>query len=111
MSKKIKPMVFKIPALETVSFISLTALVPKKWNKWFYNAISSDAPFSWGDNDRTLVTASRLADHAEEVFDTCQNISSPVILFLTPIRVIETDSKAFVNMLRDLGETYIDLEN
>jgi hypothetical protein len=52
--------------IETCTFIPLTQLVPKKWNDWFYGEVSQDAPFSWGDNNRTLITASRLADHVQD---------------------------------------------
>ena len=82
----------------TIKFIPLSNLVPNKWISWFYDMISQDAPFSWGDNNRTLVTASRLADHAEAGFANQDNIE-------------ETEIEKWLTEVRKLGNTYIDLEN
>ena len=81
-----------------VCFIPITRLVPAGWISWFYDMISQDAPFSWGDNNRTLITASRLADHAEAGFANQDNIE-------------ETEIEKWLTEVRKLGNTYIDLEN
>ena len=49
--------------LQTCGFIPISGLVPKAWASWFYCAISENAPFSWGDNNRSLLTDSALAQH------------------------------------------------
>ena len=48
MNKKIRE------TCETCEFIALTEIVPEAWRNWFYEMISENAPFSWGDNNRTL---------------------------------------------------------
>ena len=45
----------------------VSALFPEEWYSWIFDAISSDAPFSWGDTEHTLVTADRFKDWLEEV--------------------------------------------
>lgn len=79
--------------IQTCEFISVTHLVPRGWSEWFWEAISQNAPFSWGDNNRSLVTASDFARHCEECLD-----NSPKV-------------KRFLTKVRTLGEMYIDLES
>ena len=77
----------------TCEFVSATDLVPGTWRGWFWELISENAPFSWGDNNRSLVTASFFRQHCEE-------------------RLPEGPATArFLGKLRRLGETYIDLES
>ena len=45
----------------------VSALFPEEWHDWIFDALSSDAPFSWGDTEHTLVTADRFKDWLEEV--------------------------------------------
>jgi len=59
----------KSPKFETCTFICVTDLVPKHWRPWFFEMLSSDAPFSWGDNNRTLITVERFIDHVQDCFD------------------------------------------
>lgn len=85
----------QVPACARVrscSYIAATDLVPPLWRRWFWGLISEDAPFSWGDNNLSLVRASRFADHCEDRLD-----DGPA-------------TTRFINKLRALGETYIDLE-
>jgi hypothetical protein len=79
--------------VQTCEFISATDLVPKGWDKWFWEKISEDAPFSWGDNNRSMVTASYFALHCEERLDDSQKV------------------RRFLKKVRALGEMYIDLES
>lgn len=48
----------------SVSFVYASDIVPPEWRGWFWELISTDAPFSWGDNNHTLVTPGEFADHA-----------------------------------------------
>ena len=80
-------------------FVTMSSLVPKSWVDWFYTAISDNAPFSWGDNNRSLVTASSLADHCENRLESGSDTTS------------QSNITKFLNKLRALGETYVDLEN
>ena len=53
--------------VETVEVIPATYIVPRAWDEWFWDAISENAPFSWGDNSRSLVDPLAFADHVETV--------------------------------------------
>jgi len=46
-------------------FVPLSLLIEEELSEWFYSAISESAPFSWGDNDRTLIRPKRLKSHLE----------------------------------------------
>jgi hypothetical protein len=88
----------KTMKVQTCQFVSATDLVPKRWAGWFWEAISENAPFSWGDNNRSMVDASFFADHCEERLDSNRTISRSVIT-------------RFLNKVRSLGDMYIDLES
>ena len=91
--KDILPNLPKGVKLQACFFVSATDLVPRGWDKWFWELISDNAPFSWGDNNRSMVTARDFANHCQERLDDslkCQR---------------------FLVMLRKLGELYIDLES
>lgn len=88
---------------ETVSFVAVSSLVPAAWREWFFDAMSVGAPFTWGDNNRSLVTASRFLEHAEHVIDLERNGGA--------LEAGETESEEFISRLLAMGETYIDLEN
>lgn len=83
------------PCVEVHSceFVSATDLVPRNWDAWFWAEISHNAPFSWGDNYHSLVTASDFARHCEARLDDSLKV------------------KRFLRKLRALGETYVDLES
>ena len=81
-----------------VELVEITSLVPEHWASWFYAVISEDAPFSWGDNNRTLVTAERLHDHCADRLADVEDVN-------------EMDIDNFLRKLEELGQTYIDLEN
>lgn len=55
-----------VSKVETCEFIPATLLVPDSWDSWFWERISEDAPFSWGDNNRTLVDMADFLDHCED---------------------------------------------
>jgi len=87
--------------IETCQFIPASRLVPKAWTSWFWEVASQDAPFSWGDNNRTLVTAERLADHVVHLNDPVNGV-----------RFVSAQAyQTFLRRLRKLGTMYIDLEN
>ena len=45
----------RLPETTSCRFVAATSLVPRGWDKWFWAAISENAPFSWGDKDRKSV--------------------------------------------------------
>jgi hypothetical protein len=57
----------RLPEVTSCKFVAATSLVPRGWDKWFWPEISENAPFSWGDNDHSLVNAQDFADHCERV--------------------------------------------
>jgi hypothetical protein len=90
---------------QTVAFVEVTSIVPEDWYDWFFGAISDNAPFSWGDNNRTLVTAERLHDHCADVFSYLDYGADE----LEDVNEVDLDN--FLRKLEGMGETYIDLEN
>lgn len=86
---------------QSVDFVPISDIVPSEWKSWFYQALSTDAPFSWGDNNRTLVTASRILDFVDEWLDYYEGEDG----------YTEESCREFREQLENLGELYIDLEN
>jgi len=85
----------------TCEFVEVTSLVPKDWVEWFWWLISESAPFTWGDLNRALVTASDFSRHCEDcLLDAADDFSVP-----------QEDIDTFLSVLENLGETYVDLEN
>jgi hypothetical protein len=91
----------RTPTVRECEFVEASELVPRHWQEWFWSLVSENAPFSWGDNNRTLVTADSFLEHCEsrlaDVVD--DQITSQEELDL------------FFRLLEGLGDTYIDLEN
>lgn len=86
----------------TTSFYEVSDIVPEEWKSFFFEAISDNAPFSWGDNNRTLVTAETFSHHVQMVFET----------ELKHYGISKKDWEKFVALLEWLSPTdYIDLEN
>jgi len=86
--------------IETCEFVPVTALVPKKWRNWFYECISNNAPFSWGDNNHSMVDAQTFADHCENRLDEPKDYG-----------ITQKAVNQFISKIRDMGQMYIDLEN
>ena len=55
--------------IETCKFVPMSSLVPSDWWGWAFCLLSDSAPFSWGDNNRTMVSKERFRDHCEERFE------------------------------------------
>lgn len=90
---------------KTCKYIEVSEIVPEDWKSWFFAAISQNAPFSWGDNNRTMVDAISFGHHVEEVLDVEETFGENTS--------IKKHRKKFFNMLNDLEKklVYIDLEN
>ena len=76
---------------QTCEFIPVSSLVSGRRVGALLIEMSENALFSWGDNDRTLVGANRIADH-------CESLGY-------------ADDDGFVAALRSLGTTCVDLES
>jgi len=87
--------------VQITEFVCITDIVPEKWRDWFFAEISTDAPFSWGDNNRTLVTIDRFADHCEEC----------LTLMVEEKQLTEGAKREWLKKVRNLDTMYVDLEN
>ena len=86
--------------LHSCAFVPATKLVPRQWNNWFWALISDNAPFSWGDNNITLVDPDTFANHCEERL--CEEMTRKGY----PVKF-----RPFIARVRALGNIYIDLES
>ena len=55
--------------VEEVKHIAMSQVMPDDWHSWIFPAVSENAPFSWGDNNLSLVSAERFLNHLEDVLD------------------------------------------
>ena len=62
-----------------------------------FDALSNTSRFTWGDNNRSLVTASRIYDALDDMTGPDDPEASQV--------------EEALKRLKDLGEAYVDLEN
>lgn len=86
--------------VETCRFIPVSSVVPAAWRSWFWQLVSEDAPFSWGANNRTLVTASAFFDHCSARLDDAGESQKR-----------QREITKWLEFVSSLGETYIDLES
>ena len=89
-------------SLETIKFEAypMGQLFPEDWKPWIFDAISDNAPFSWGDNDHTLISADRFEDWFDYVasrLDECDD-------------TLKTQVHEKLEQLKTQG-AYIELEN
>lgn len=86
--------------LETTAFVPGTCLVndklPDHLAEGVWADLSGSAPFSWGDNNRTLITLERFRDHAAEVLYDAED--QEVLDWLEWLKELD-------------GNLYVDLEN
>lgn len=55
-----------LAAQRVITYIPMSALVPEEWAIPFWARFSEDAPFTWGDNDGSLIRLSRFVEHAKK---------------------------------------------
>ena len=52
--------------IKAVEYVELKSVLPRRHRCWFFEALANtQPPFSWGDNDMSLVTADRLLGWCE----------------------------------------------
>lgn len=87
--------------ISSLHYVNLSDIVPENWKDWFYTGISTDAPFSWGDNNYTLVDGERFLDHAIECIEMEESYLDEDFaekkLFLDVLKDIAT-SNIFINL-------------
>lgn len=97
-----------IEAMASCQYIAVTDLLPKSWQPEIFEILSGDAPFSWGDNNRTLISIERFRDHIEDCFDAFIAIDDDPEL-VGPLR---DEYNAFIDLLGILPHwLYVDMEN
>lgn len=85
--------------VHATEFVRVSDVVPKHWGKQgFWEAISESADFTWGDANRTMITAEHFADHCERF--EADEVGTTVGAY-----------REWLNKIRNLGQMYIDLEN
>ena len=89
---------------QTCEFIEATTLIPNNWTNWFWGLISESAPFSWGDNNRSLVCCCDFLEHVKNMIDIDDLIEDGC-------KITQEEYDEFCEKLESLGTTYIDLEN
>ena len=88
--------------IETCKFVAVSGLIPETWKDWFFPNISDSAPFSWGDNNRTMITKDRFLDHIEPILIDVEVEGD----------VEEEEREAFVRSIELIPpDVYIDMEN
>jgi hypothetical protein len=55
--------------IDTLKSVGVTQIIPEQWEDFIWTGLSDDAPFSWGDNNHSLVDAMSFKDHLESVLD------------------------------------------
>lgn len=87
--------------LQSCAFMPFSELLPERWESWFFEYFSESAPFSWGDNNRTLITADRVHEWCKHALrDAAQDTGED-----------QANLDEFMDELKALRTTYIDLEN
>ena len=58
--------------INTLKSVAVSQIIPVDWKDWIWTELSDDAPFSWGDNNHSLVDAIGFGDHLDSVLK-CQD--------------------------------------
>lgn len=56
--------------IDTLKSVGITQIIPDDWKDWIWTDLSDGAPFSWGDNNHSLVDAFSFKDHLDSVLDS-----------------------------------------
>ena len=59
--------------IDTFKSVGVTQIIPEQWEHFIWTTLSDDAPFSWGDNNHSLVDAFSFGDHLDSVLDYHQD--------------------------------------
>lgn len=97
---------------EFAAMIPYSSLVEPELQDWIEENINSCMPFSYGDCNRSLVTASDLTRHIEQKIDCPEADEEEEEEMLENAEGESPEAqRAFLKRVRDLGEIYIDLAN
>lgn len=88
--------------VQSIPFVQAVDVVPKQWHDWFWNVIADGAPFTWGDNDYSIISMSSFINWCERCIEPYEiDENSPVST---------EDLNAFYTRLRSLGNLWLDME-
>lgn len=80
--------------IESHRAFSASVIIPKEWYHQFMLDLSNTSHFTWGDNNVTLVSATRFADACE---NNCEEEDFPGLSdWLKKVR--EIDSDIYINL-------------
>lgn len=85
------------PKVQACCFVNASDIIPNEIEREFWRVLSENSPFSWGDNNKSLVCAIDLAHHIREIEEN----------FGIPKETLNN----ILQELESLEETYVDLEN
>lgn len=91
------------PLITHLQAIPVSKLIPANWGPWFYTLISENAPFSWGDNNNSLISLSRFETHCHNRLDFQDEKNPPTTKELV--------DQFFYELTTLPQTTLIDLEN
>lgn len=55
--------------IDTLKSVGVTQIIPEDWKDWIWTDLSDGAPFSWGDNNHSLVDAFSFGDHLDCILE------------------------------------------
>ena len=86
----------RVPVMAT-EFVRITDLVPERWQEWFFCQLSETSRVTWGDANRTMITAEWLADIVQDMdMDRVGTTSGAM--------------REWLKKVRRLNQMYVDLE-
>jgi hypothetical protein len=89
--------------IESFSCVGVTQIIPKAWEDWIWTALNDGAPFSWGDNNHSLVEAAGFGEHLDKVLKSTESDFQDTIKEHRPAI---TDTLSYLHA----NKIYIDLE-
>ena len=88
-------------SMHKVSFVRVTAIVPKAWRGWFFAELAESRHVSWGDADHTLVAAKTFAEICEDALEAAIDRGW----------TSRSHLRRFLNRVRQLDGILVDLES
>jgi len=86
--------------MKTAKYVDASELIPSDWTNWFWEEFSENAPFSWGENNLSLIAPEDFHAHACDVFGDIETKEGSKI----------PGESEFLKSILALGDTYINLE-
>lgn len=83
--------------IQACAFVDASDLLGEGWSEWFWEEFDQDE-FSWGDNNRTLITPERFVSACDSIEWGDHGVSRKA-------------AAAWCKRILNLGNVYIDLEN